>query len=207
MSDKYVWFNNIKFTRDDKTGYYLNSTIHKRLHRYVWEYYNGEIPKGYEIHHIDMDRDNNDISNLQLLSRSEHRKIHADLLTDEQREWRRNNMNIVARPKAREWHKSVSGKEWHRQHYEKNKDNLHKKYDLVCIMCGKSFIGEYGGKFCSNACKSAYRRSCGADLVDAVCIVCGNEFKTNKYRKSKTCSRSCANKYMWGMRNESKESN
>ena len=43
MSEKYQYFNGLKFTRDDKTGYYLNSTIRKRMHRYVWEFYNGQI--------------------------------------------------------------------------------------------------------------------------------------------------------------------
>ena len=60
---KEIWFNGIKFTKDDKTGYYLNSSIRKRLHRYVWELHYGEIPEGYHIHHIDFDKSNNDISN------------------------------------------------------------------------------------------------------------------------------------------------
>ena len=32
------------------------------LHRMVWTCYNGEIPDGYDIHHIDFDKNNNDIS-------------------------------------------------------------------------------------------------------------------------------------------------
>lgn len=50
---KYQYYHNIKFTLDEKSGYYQNSTIHKSLHRFVWEENNGVIPKGYEIHHID----------------------------------------------------------------------------------------------------------------------------------------------------------
>jgi len=38
----------------------------------------GEIPKGFEIHHIDGDKDNNNISNLEILSASEHQKKHWD---------------------------------------------------------------------------------------------------------------------------------
>ena len=78
MGEKIQYFNNVKFVRDDKTGYYLNSTLRKRMHRYVWEYYNGEIPKGFQIHHIDHDKSNNDISNLEMISRSKHAKIHAN---------------------------------------------------------------------------------------------------------------------------------
>lgn len=48
----------------------------KFLHRLVWEKYNGEIPKGYQIHHIDENKLNNDISNLSLISPQEHTKHH-----------------------------------------------------------------------------------------------------------------------------------
>ena len=186
------YFNGIKFTLDEHTGYYKHITTF--MHRYVWEHYNGKIPEGCEIHHKDLNRNNNDISNLECLSKSEHKKLHADLLTDEQREWRRNNLNNTARPKAIEWHKSEEGKEWHKLQYERTKDALHRQYEKTCINCGKVFLGKIKTKYCSNACKSAYRRKTGVDLVPAVCICCGKYFKTDKNRPSKTCSRSCANR-------------
>lgn len=46
-------------------------------HRYVWEQTYGPIPKGYEVHHIDKDPYNNDLSNLELLPISEHRRLHS----------------------------------------------------------------------------------------------------------------------------------
>ena len=158
MSEKYQYFDGTKFTRDEKTGYYQNSTIHKRMHTYVWEYYNGKVPKNYEVHHKDFDRSNNDITNLQLLSKSAHRKLHAELLTQDERDWKRNNMNTVARPKAIEWHKSGEGRNWHKQQYEHTKDLLHKKTEFVCLNCGKVFVGEHNSKYCCNNCKSAYYR-------------------------------------------------
>ena len=43
----------------------------------IWkEYWNQEIPKGYEIHHFDFNPKNNEVSNLVLLSKSEHTKTH-----------------------------------------------------------------------------------------------------------------------------------
>ena len=48
----------------------------KTIHRMVWEYYNGEIPEGYVIHHKDENKLNNSIDNLQLLTRKEHKILH-----------------------------------------------------------------------------------------------------------------------------------
>ena len=47
-----------------------------RNHRIIWEVVNGEIPQGYDIHHIDGNRANNTISNLQLKESSEHKSHH-----------------------------------------------------------------------------------------------------------------------------------
>lgn len=46
-------------------------------HRYVWEQFHGKIPEGYEVHHIDLDSHNNDLSNLKLLPAKEHRSLHS----------------------------------------------------------------------------------------------------------------------------------
>ena len=40
------------------------------VHKLVWETYNGEIPDGKEIDHIDNDKKNNKLDNLQLLNHS-----------------------------------------------------------------------------------------------------------------------------------------
>lgn len=196
--EKYQEFDGIRFTRIEATGYYRHNGLRKYMHRYVWEYYNGKIPKGYEIHHIDFDRSNNDISNLQIVSRSEHRKIHADLLTEQQREWRRENINRTARPKAIEWHKSGEGTKWHSEQIKRMHEENAFKRNLICTNCGKEYIGEIhkngGNAFCSNACKSSYRRKNRLDDIERVCPICGETFKTNKYRPSTTCSRSCANR-------------
>ena len=59
-----IKFNGEKFTLDKRTGYYLKTTKPiKRLHIYIWEYYNGLVPEGCHIHHKDFNKFNNDISN------------------------------------------------------------------------------------------------------------------------------------------------
>lgn len=61
----------------------INLTIYTTStdYRKIWESHNGPIPldtdgRTYEIHHIDGDRTNNDISNLACLSIQEHYDIH-----------------------------------------------------------------------------------------------------------------------------------
>lgn len=193
---KFAYFNGLKFTRDDKTGYYLNSTIRKRLHRYVWEYFNGPIPAGHHIHHKDGDKNNNNIENLVLVKHSKHVRLHGILnsMDSEWLEWARDNMNKKARPAASKWHSSEEGKEWHRKHYNKMKDKLHAKVTKVCDYCGKEYEGlpRKTARFCSNKCKSAWRRKVGLDNETRTCAYCGKEFKTNKYSKTKCCSKSCS---------------
>lgn len=187
-------FNGTEFYLGDD-GYYRDKN-YNYLHRCIWEYYNCSIPEGYEIHHIDLDKSNNDISNLRLLKASDHKKLHADLLTPEQRDWRRNNMNTVVHEAAKKWHQSEEGSAWHTKHIQEQHQNGSFKKELICTNCGKHFIGEKKGEntFCSNACKSAYRRKMGLDNIKKVCPICGNEFETSKYKKVETCSRSCANR-------------
>ena len=49
----------------------------KRRAVFVWEEKNGKLPKGYEIHHINFDKTDDRIENLQYLLRREHRLLHG----------------------------------------------------------------------------------------------------------------------------------
>ena len=76
----FIIVDNLKFTIN-KNGYYECTTKDRlMLHNYNWEKINGKIPKGYEIHHIDLNKLNNNIENLKLVTPSEHTKIHSILL-------------------------------------------------------------------------------------------------------------------------------
>lgn len=59
----------------------MPKTIYTKPYRKIWMSFYGDIPKdstgrSYEIHHIDGDKSNNDISNLQCVSVNEHFDIH-----------------------------------------------------------------------------------------------------------------------------------
>jgi hypothetical protein len=46
-------------------------------HDVVWEQANGPIPPGHDIHHIDGDKQHNDLSNLVMLDQLTHKRIHS----------------------------------------------------------------------------------------------------------------------------------
>ena len=54
--------------------------ISHQLHRWIFEkVHNTKIPKGYDIHHIDLNKKNNKISNLQCIKHTDHVKLHWDI--------------------------------------------------------------------------------------------------------------------------------
>lgn len=53
------------------------------VHRVVWEKTVGKIPEGFEIHHIDGNRFNNDISNLICLPHDDHEMLHQASVSEE----------------------------------------------------------------------------------------------------------------------------
>lgn len=203
-----------RFGIDKKTGYYIsnkpiNGKTRKRLHVYIWEKFNGPVPLGCHVHHIDWNKRNNAIENLDVLSKSEHHKIHAACLTsevlkkraenisDEERKRRAENVVKSAMPKAKAWHGTQEGKQWHSENGKKTWENL-EPLEYVCSYCGKKFItknrySKTSNTFCSNSCKSAYRRKSGVDDVKKVCETCGKEYIENKYRKTSRC-KECRNK-------------
>ena len=72
---QYAKFNSIEFVKHN--NYYVHNT-HGYLHRYIYQYYNPNINiEGYDIHHKDHNKMNNNISNLQLLTSSEHHSLHS----------------------------------------------------------------------------------------------------------------------------------
>jgi HNH endonuclease. len=174
----------------------------KKLHRVVWEYHYGPIPDGYHVHHIDGDPRNNQIENLQLLPDREHIKYHMNL--PEAKERARKHMEENVRPKAAEWHKSEEGRRWHSYHAKRVWSQL-QPIKRTCEHCGKEYetkLNRKTDRFCSNKCKSAWRRKTGADGLPKNCAVCGKLFLACKFKKPETCSKSCASKLAWRKRRD-----
>lgn len=99
----------------------------KLLHRIMWETFNGEIPDGYEIDHIDANKENNALSNLQLI-------LHKDNIKKTYIQGRKptDNHNRI-------WSDFGSG---FYEHYGKTRDTAYKLYEYE-----KGFYHTHNKKF------------------------------------------------------------
>lgn len=61
------------------TGYVKSKQVEEHIVVYCEANGLTEIPEGYVVHHIDLDKLNNDLSNLVLMTNSEHIKLHRRL--------------------------------------------------------------------------------------------------------------------------------
>lgn len=203
-----VVFNGVEYRRmGGRRNYYLSQSKSnagrkgaKGLHVAVWEFYSGQtVPEGYEIHHKDGNPLNNDYSNLECMSRTDHRKtVEFDM------DKVRRHLDEV-RPLASEWHRSEEGLVWHREHARSIK--LEPKIETVCKLCGKVFLAKNRhAQFCSHNCQAKYGYH-HARVEKRVCAWCGREFETHVGygRGSSTCSRSCAGYLRESKRREARE--
>lgn len=187
ISETIQEFMGLRYYRSGK--YFANSAKKesRRIHTAVWIEYHGEIGLGFEVHHKDKNRANNQIENLELLDKFSHRSGHGI----EQRE-RIAQMGREFQHRTKEWHSSEAGREWHKQQYERTKERLRQTHEAACSECGKVFQAEASVKgspikFCSKACKSNHRRKSGVDDVDRVCAKCGKTFSANRYSSRDKC--------------------
>ena len=214
-----VVFNGITFRRypnsrnkSDSMYYRASGGLRKQgiayLHHEVWRAHYGEIPEGCHVHHKDGDTTNNDISNLAAVPASKHLSRHTLERISKNPKWIANALD-KARDKAKIWHKSREGREWHRQHgleTAAKRKNI-PKVTKTCEQCG----GEYEtmpdragiSRYCSRACHAKHRRDSGIDNETRRCAICGNEFVVNRYSKIKTCSKECSTRSMLNNRRKS----
>ncbi len=66
-----TWKGGVQSPKNDCTYLYQGINKRKRRPRIIWEEHYGKIPDGYVIYHIDGNRYNDDISNLECISRKE----------------------------------------------------------------------------------------------------------------------------------------
>lgn len=187
-----------KFYKDKKTGYWISTDYPRiRAHRWVWISVHKIIPEGYHIHHINENKSDNRIENLELIHGSRHQSLHGQSL---EKRKRAKEMADKYRPLTKAWHASEEGRTWHKYHGMKVWKNK-KTIKLRCQLCKLIFKTKtYHQTFCSNKCKSKWRRDSGIDNIKYVCENCEKEFEKNKYAKTKFCSKNCGLKFSWKKR-------
>jgi len=201
-------FNGVVYTRcvnaKDVTHrrYYYgkrpNSKRRTLLHRDKWEFYNGKIPEGYHIHHKDENPLNNDLSNLECLSKVDHHKRHAGkawhAMSDEQRKEQLAKMHEA----GKNWHYTPEGIKHHKELAAANLANR-VLIEKTCTYCGKKYevYNALSGrpKFCSPKCRGKVERQKKYNYEKRICIVCNGEFDISKYSGQIACSRACGYKY------------
>lgn len=154
------FFNGLEYKLYPNERYF--SRGRKRLHRVVWEYHNGEIPKDYQVHHINGDPYDNRIENLALVHKTLHQRFTGKQRHKNNPEWSKEfyTKGIEA---SKEWHRSEEGREWHKKHGKKTWINREYK-TLKCQVCGKEYKTRTAGvsKYCHANCKAtALRRRRG----------------------------------------------
>lgn len=199
-----VIFNGIVFRRypnsrrrEDRV-YFTPNAVHRkngigRLHQEVWKSVYGDIPQNHEIHHKDGNPLNNAIDNLQSVSIADHIEIHQSSYPEWRRRWLRLRLPQM-RERAKNWHSSDEGREWHRLHGKATWESR-QPVSLICQQCGKTFetLASHGNtRFCSNSCKVRARKASGIDNISRTCRRCGISFVVDKYSKKQFCGRSCA---------------
>lgn len=66
-----------RYTLRDNGYYAATEGDREYLHRAVWKLHFGDIPEGFEVHHVDEDKTHNHPSNFLLLTSSDHGKLHG----------------------------------------------------------------------------------------------------------------------------------
>lgn len=179
--------------------YFWNHSESKKppvaLHRQMWIDAHGPIPKGFIVHHKDNDQLHNELDNFELLSSSAHSRMHGR--QPERADQARRDVVRHAMPKAREWHGSAEGREWHRENGRACWSEAQRSKMLrtkKCESCGEDFETYRNfGRFCSGRCgqrAAAKERRYWTDK--RLCAYCGNEFLANRLTKTRFCGKRCS---------------
>jgi hypothetical protein len=194
MSSHQIHFGR-KFYQDKKRGYWISTDYPRiRAHQWIWINHWGKPPKGYHIHHVNEDKSDNRIENLELIKAARHLKFHMlEYLKNPLNKKRCQENCEKIRPLTKAWHGSEEGRAWHKFHALKSGLGKWKPSKYICQQCNKEYesIKKSRALFCCNSCKSKWRRQSGLDDIYLTCGICFQSFKKNKYSKQKYCSKKC----------------
>ena len=194
------------------------------IHRFIWQYFNGEIPEGYEVHHRDFNHENNDISNLELVTKDEHKRIHTAIKSKRKPD---KKLMFTCAVCGREYLAPNRGNNTYCSiECKKFAERTRAIKIKNCEVCGKEFSTSEDARFCSRKCIgeslkrqetktcpvcgkifsdviSKHRKHCSPECaVEALrrretrtCINCGKNFSARVNNKQRFCSRQCFYEY------------
>lgn len=214
IDDKHQSFLGISFRKRSR-GHYFNPMM--SIYRLVWIYYRGELPPHAVIHHIDENKDNNDIENLRAMEVSAHIKLHH------QKD--KNDLNIFVCqdcgavfgstanralycPMCRKEREQQRERKYERLAEEtKRLNEAARRIESIaggirtCPICNRMFFnypdhrrGHADRKTCSAECEQKLREQKWIERrIDRtkICEVCGKPFEWKYHSKQKTCSPEC----------------
>lgn len=169
-----------------KDGYWANiMPIH--AHRWVWINHYGSIPKGMDIHHKDGNKSNNEIENLEALTRSDHLKRHWE----EGRFDLRKRKEQLDKARPLQWLKSEEGK---KIISEKGKEvwAQREEKEVICENCGNEKKFKRWARFCSKNCYMNWRHKNKVNFIEFNCSRCGKVGRKARSKKTAFCSIACA---------------
>lgn len=195
MGYKYptVIFNGIKYYFNVNTGYYYDP-FGKRLHVAVWEVANGPVPKGWIVHHKDMKKTNNELSNLELMSSSVHGRLHTPPGTD--RFTPRITKCIVCDKvfETKMMETKYCSHACNNKAYRRRNNLLKSRVEINCQECGQVFNSNWRegtAKFCSKRCYEKNRyRTIIQKKYEHICLECGRPFES-RFHSQKYCNERC----------------
>ena len=197
IDEKTQIFAGVTFYKGSKSNYFR---VNISLHQFIWRYCVGEIPKGYDIHHKDLNPNNNDISNFQMLTKSEHIRLHKTI--------------EIERPQ--EFTCKICGKKFLAVKAEKNyfcsekcrcaDKRSRNQEERTCIVCGKRFsaVKSNPTKTCSPSCANTLiwqkrrQKPTKKKTYNKICLYCGKKFSVDRTKRQvKCCSSHCAALMRW----------
>lgn len=159
IDDTHQRFNGIVYKKTSN-GHYNRAL---GIQQAVWIYFNGDIPQGGEIHHIDKDKSNNTLLNLQCLSKAEHTALHAS--TAPSREYVCSNCGKIFKSNNRAKNSRFCSPSCATAWFRANV-----KVEKICETCGKTFLTAKSrpARFCSAHCAGVFASSGNNRVPDEI---------------------------------------
>ena len=153
VDDKHQKFDGVTYVLVGD-GYFRHQCS---IHRAVYNYFYGGVSEKYHIHHIDENKANNDISNLQMLTITEHHKLHKP--KGLQMACDNNLKTFTCRFCGKEFTTYNNGRNCYCSESCRLKGNYeHRKKEFICEWCGKKFLSPRNDvRFCSPSCRNLSR--------------------------------------------------